>query len=222
MDDQTQRPSQDIDAVARRILDESTTPQTPGEQRRQSLIEAAYHLIAEKGFEQLRTRDIATRTGVNIATLHYYFARKEDLIQGVVEYLLKQFMLAHLPDSPFEMGNPLEQIRAELAEMHTLLHERPEVFIVMNELSLRSRHDPMIHASLQWLDQGWHTYLEQILRQGKEQHLFRPDLDPERAAAWLILLFKGTTLQFLTNPQSVDFQQIRAEVEYWLTGEHIS
>ena len=222
MDDQTQRPSQDIDVVARRILDESTTPQTPGEQRRQSLIEAAYQLIAEKGFEQLRTRDIAARTGVNIATLHYYFARKEDLIQGVVEYLLKQFMLAHLPDSPFEMGNPLEQIRAELAEMHTLLHERPEVFIVMNELALRSRHDPMIHASLQWLDQGWHTYLEQILRQGKEQQLFRPDLDPERAAAWLILLFKGATLQFLTNPQSVDFQQIRTEVEYWLTGEHIS
>ena len=221
MDDQTQRPAQDIDAVARRILDESTTPQTPGEQRRQSLIEAAYHLIAEKGFEQLRTRDIAARTGVNIATLHYYFARKEDLIQGVVEYLLKQFMLAHLPDSPFEMGNPLQQIRAELAEMYTLLHERPEVFIVMNELALRSRHDPMIQASLQWLDQGWHTYLEQILRQGKEQHLFRPDLDPERAATWLILLFKGTTLQFLTHPQTVDFQQIRADVEHWLTGEHL-
>src|SRR5579875_2569179 len=173
MDDQTQRSLQDIDAVARRILDEGAMSQTPGEQRRQSLIEAAYHLIAERGFEQLRTRDIASRARVNIAPLHYYFARKEDLIQGVVEYLLKQFMRAHMPDSPFEMDNPLEQIRAELAEMHTLLHEQPEVFIVMNELALRSRHDPMIHASLQWLDRGWHTYLEQILRRGKEQHLFR-------------------------------------------------
>lgn len=217
--DQTQGPLQDIETVAKRILDESITLKTPGEQRRQSLIEAAYHLIAERGFEQLRTRDIATRAGVNIATLHYYFARKEDLIQGVVEYLLKQFMLAHLPGSPFEMSNPLEQIRAELAEMNRLLHEQPEVFIVMNELALRSRHDPMIHASLQWLDQGWHVYLEQILRQGKEQHLFRPDLDPERAAAWLILLLKGTTLQFLTNPQSVDFHQICAEIEYWLINK---
>lgn len=217
--DQTQRSLQDIETVARRILDESAKPKTPGEQRRQSLIQAAYHLIAERGFEQLRTRDVAARAGVNIATLHYYFARKEDLIQGVVEYLLKQFMLAHLPDSSFEMNNPLEQIRAELAEMYTLLHEQPDVFIVMNELALRSRHDPMIHASLQWLNQGWHTYFEQILRQGKEQHLFRPELDPERAAAWLILLLKGTTLHFLTNPESVNFHQIRAEIETWLTGK---
>jgi len=53
------------------------------DERRRSLVLAAYQLIAEKGFEQLRTRDVAARAGVNIATLHYYFASKEDLIPGV-------------------------------------------------------------------------------------------------------------------------------------------
>src|SRR6266567_243915 len=61
---------------------------THGDERRRSLVLAAYDLIAEKGFEELRTRDVAMRTGVNIATLHYYFASKEDLIEGVVDYLL--------------------------------------------------------------------------------------------------------------------------------------
>lgn len=209
---------QDINAVARQILGESATPQTQGEQRRQSLVEAAYHLIAEGGFEQLRTRDIAARAGVNIATLHYYFASKEDLIQGVVEYLLKHFMMAYLPNSPFEMKTPLEQIRGELAEVHHLLQEKPEMFIVMNELVLRSLHDPVIQQHLQWLDKGWHAYLEQILSQGKEQCLFRADIDPESAATWLILLIKGTTLHFMTNPRAVDFDHMRAEVEHWLTG----
>ena len=216
--DKTERTSQDITAVASQILSGSTAPKTPGEQRRQSLVEAAYHLIAEGGFEQLRTRDIAARAGVNIATLHYYFARKEDLIQGVVEYLLKQFMTVYLPDSPFEMKTPLEQIRGELAEMHALWREKPEVFIVMNELILRSLHDPVIQGYLQWLEKGWHVYLEGILRQGREQHLFRTDLDPERAATWLILLLKGAALHTMTNPGAVDFDQIRVEVERWLTG----
>ncbi len=216
--DKTERTAQDINVVAKQILDEGTTAKTVGEQRRQSLVEVAYHLIAEGGFEQLRTRDVAKRAGVNIATLHYYFARKEDLIQGVVEYLLKQFMMAYLPDSAFAMKTPMEQIRGELAEMRYLLQEKPELFIVMNELVLRSLHNPAIHASIQWLDTGWHAYLEQVLRQGKEQHLFRSDLEPASAATWLILLFKGTTLHFMTKPEAVDFDAIQAEVERWLTG----
>lgn len=211
-------PAQDIDAVAQRILRESTMPKSQGEQRRQSLVEAAYHLIAEGGFERLRTRDVATRTGVNIATLHYYFTRKEDLIQGVVEYLLQQFMTAYLPGSSFEMRTPLEQIRGELAEMQYLLQEKPDMFIVMNELALRSLHDPAIRVHFTWLEQGWHGYLEGVLRRGKEQGLFRFDLDADGGATWLILLIKGTTLHWITNPEAVDFERIQAEVERWLIG----
>jgi AcrR family transcriptional regulator len=216
--DDTEQTSQDINTVAERILSEGTVPKTQGDERRRSLVLATYHLIAEGGFEQLRTRNIAARAGVNIATLHYYFVSKEDLIRSVVEYLLQQFMTAYLPGSPFEMRTPLEQIRGELGELQSLLQEKPEMFIVLNELVLRSLHDPAIHHMIKWLDDGWHTYLEQVLRDGIKQGLFRADLDPGSAATWLILLTKGTTLHYMTNPGAVDFDRIRAEVEHWLTG----
>ncbi len=38
------------------------------EKRRQELVLAAYHEIAERGFEGLRTREVAASVGVNIAT----------------------------------------------------------------------------------------------------------------------------------------------------------
>lgn len=41
--------------------------------RRQELIWAAFKQIAERGFEGLRTRDVAAEVGVKVATLHYYF-----------------------------------------------------------------------------------------------------------------------------------------------------
>jgi AcrR family transcriptional regulator len=216
--DDTERTSQDINTLAGRILSEGTAPKTQGDERRRSLVQAAYQLIAEGGFERLRTRDIAARAGVNIATLHYYFARKEDLIRSVVEYLLQQFMTAYLPGSPFQMRTPLEQIRGELAEMQYLLQEKPDMFIVLDELVLRSLHDPAIHDMIAWLDDGWHTYLEQVIRDGIEQGLFRADLDPGNVATWLILLTKGITLHYMTNPGAVDFDRIRADVEHWLTG----
>ena len=211
-------PAQTIGDVAGRIMREGATPKTQGEERRQALVEATYHLIAEGGFEHLRTRDVAARAGVNIATLHYYFARKEDLIQGVVEYLLRQFMTAYLPGSAFAMRTPLEQIRGELAEIHLLLQEQPDLFIVMNELALRSLRDPAVRAHFTWLEKGWHDYLAGVLQRGKEQGLFRADLDAESGATWLILLIKGTTLHWITNPETVDFARLQAEVERWLIG----
>ena len=116
------------------------------------------------------------------------------------------------------MRTPLEQIREELAEMQYLLQEKPEMFIVLNELVLRSLHDPAIHAMIKRLDEGWHGYLEQVMRQGVEQGQFHADLDPNSAATWLILLTKGTTLHFMTNPAAIDFDRIKAELEHWLTG----
>src|SRR5260370_15023568 len=186
--DDSERNSQDINSVAGRIIREGTTPKIQGDERRRSLVEAAYYLIAEGGFEQLRTRNVAARAGVNIATLHYYFARKEDLIQGVVEYLLQQFMTAYLPGSSFEMRTPLEQILGELAEMQYLLQEKPELFIVLNELVLRSLHDPAIHHMIGWLDEGWQNYLEQAIRDSIEHVLVLAHLLTGSPPPALILL----------------------------------
>ena len=179
----------------------------------------ALPLIAEGGFEGLRTRNVAARAGVNIATLHYYFPSKEDLIRSVVEYLLQQFMTAYLPGSSFEMKTPLEQLRGELAELEYLMQEKPSMFIVLDELVLRSLHNPAIREMIKWLNEGWHTYLEHVIRNGIEQGQFRVDLDPGNAATWLILLIKGTTLHYMTNPAAIDFDRIKTDIERWLTGQ---
>jgi hypothetical protein len=44
--DDTERNSQDINTVAGRILSEGTAPKTQGDERRRSLVQAAYKLIA--------------------------------------------------------------------------------------------------------------------------------------------------------------------------------
>jgi AcrR family transcriptional regulator len=218
--DNTERTAQSTNASGERTPGAEVIPPTQGDLRRRSLVLAAYQLIAERGLEQLRTRDIAASAAVNIATLHYYFARKEDLIQAVVEYLLQQFQIAHQPEFPAQMKTPLERIRAELAEQQYLLQTHPDIFVVSSELVLRSRHDSAIYHMLTQLDQRWHSYLEQIIRDGCEQGIFRADLDPAKAATWLILLFKGTALHALTSPQSIDFNHLHAEIESWLTGAH--
>ena len=67
------------------------------EKRREELVLAAYREIAERGFEGLRTREVANEVGVNIATLHYYFPTKESLIRAVLDHAMGRFRTTLTP-----------------------------------------------------------------------------------------------------------------------------
>src|SRR5262249_3953507 len=92
--------------------DEAQEPSL-GERRRQDLVEAAFTLIAEKGLEGLRTRDIAARAGVNISTLHYYFETKEALLVAVVQHVPQRFLAAprrpRAPNAAWTLRSHLEE-----------------------------------------------------------------------------------------------------------------
>ena len=63
------------------------------ERRRQELVAAAFHQIAERGFEGLRTRDIAARAGVKTVVLTPLPASSDpkDSFQRFAEEVKKQF-----------------------------------------------------------------------------------------------------------------------------------
>jgi len=182
-------------------------------ERRRSLVLAAYQLIAEKGFEQLRTRDVAAQAGVNIATLHYYFASKEDLIPGVVDHLLHEFSTVPTPILAMEDTTPLGQIRAMFLTTHDRFQAKPEIFIVLSELVLRSLRDASLRPALQRLDDGWHAYLQHIVTDGIRQGIFRADLDPEDTATKLIIQIKGFFFHQITSPGAIDFHQLLNDVD---------
>ena len=187
-----------------------------GEAQCQALIHAAYELIAEKGFEGLRTRDVAERAGVNIATLHYYFKTKEDLIRGVVEFIQQKFAERHAPLASPATG--LEELRQELADQEYLLKLAPETYIVLFELIMRSLRDPFIKSIMPVLDAGWRSHIQSYLADGVQQGVFRADLDVEAASVALIAFLKGCILQRIINPKIFPTERVHAEIERWLTG----
>jgi AcrR family transcriptional regulator len=55
------------------------------DQTRASILEAADSLFGELGFDATTTRDIAQRSGVNKALIHYHFGSKDDLLEALLE-----------------------------------------------------------------------------------------------------------------------------------------
>src|SRR5919201_6716908 len=128
----------------------ASEPETPS--TREALVLAAYRELAERGFEGLRTREIAAAVGVNIATLHYYFPHKQDLVRSVVGHAMARFRSTLLAEGPAS-----ERLRAHFDGIRRLSREEPELFAVMGELALRASRDAAIATILRKTDDTWHA-----------------------------------------------------------------
>lgn len=62
-----------------------------GEGRRAQIIGAAMETMAAEGLYQTTTRKIAAAAGVNVATLHYHFRDKEEIITCVMQELVERY-----------------------------------------------------------------------------------------------------------------------------------
>ena len=188
-----------------------------GKAQCRALVEAAFELIAAEGFEGLRTRDVAARAGVNVATLHYYFATKEDLIRAVVERLWEEFVAFGAPTIPARpLSSPLENLRQELVDLERHVRERPATFIVLFEIVLRSLRNPAISAMTRELNTRWENYIETLLIEGVRQRAFRADLDTAATAADIVALLNGTLSASISYEEPFPVDRVFARIEPWL------
>jgi TetR/AcrR family transcriptional regulator, regulator of cefoperazone and chloramphenicol sensitivity len=186
----------------------------PGsDERRDSLVRAAFACLAADGFEGLRTRSVADRAGVNIATLHYYFPTKEALIGGVADYLATQFITLHAPPVASTGKAALDRLHQEFADAHFYSGERPELIAVLFELQQRGRRDPAIRQIVEPLFGHWQYGIERFLAVGIEDGVFRSDLDPAAGAALFVAAMTGANCLRLSRAQ---LDAIFAAIEAWL------
>jgi AcrR family transcriptional regulator len=153
--------------------------------RRAEITQAVRALIVERGLEGLRTRDIAERVGINIATLHYHIPNKESLI-GLVASSLRDNFIAQHRARPREGLTPLELLRLEFDDFCDAALHNPEQMKLMGEMQERARRDPVVAAAMAPMRGYWHGQLAQIMDAGREDGSLRPNLDPSAAASIVI------------------------------------
>ena len=166
-------------------------PQDDHGKRRAALLHAAFDVVAEAGFEGLRTRAVATRAGVNIATLHYYFPSKQDLIEGLAQLLSAKFVALHGP-SPRPSGlAPLDRLRQEFSDSRFYLKQHPEMLLVMQEFSLRGKRDAEVQKIFNQMNAHWRNGIERTVEEGAADGTFRPDIPPREMFPLVMSIFTG-------------------------------
>jgi AcrR family transcriptional regulator len=188
----------------------STPSRATTEDRRTAIAAAARALIVEKGVEGLRTRDIADRVGINVATLHYHVPTKEALIELVGDSLRREFMEQHVT-RPRSHLSARERMDLEFVDFREMLEERPEVIRVYSELMERARRDERIAACIRPMQRKWRDLTAALLTQGVSDGAYRPDLDPEAAALMII----GALISYCRSGMSdwMPYERLVAELQ---------
>jgi len=133
--------------------------------RRRQLLQIAYDLIGARGFEGLRFREVAHQAGINNATLCYYFPSKEALIQGVTDFLMDRLKTREgQTEEPAESA--LTELRDLFEETRRRVTEDPPFFVVITELALRAKRDPVVDRTGEQRDDFWARRIRGTLERG--------------------------------------------------------
>jgi AcrR family transcriptional regulator len=189
------------------------------DERRLSLVRAAYDIIAAEGFERLRTRDVADRVGINVGTLHYYFPTKETLIAGVAHYLASQFQTVRAPGTTPSGGSALDRLRQEFVNHDFYQDSRPEMITVMQELNLRGQRDAAIREIMEPLKQAWRANMAALVADGIRDGTMRSDIDDKDAASFIVMALWGTgTLPLEAAARQAVYRAIEEWVSPWINS----
>ncbi len=198
-----------------RASKEPKPSQILGDRRRQALLAAAYELIAEKGFEGLRTRDIASRASVNISTLHYYFGTKEALLEAVVLFVAEKFAgdrdLAQTPPDP--------TLRQHFDRALATFQKNPQLAIVLQELALRAQRDSATRAAFRPIFKFWNLQVEGVVKAEMSRRRSRSDADAHELALMVTSFVMGAMTQLGVNSRAFDFRALSRRLERLINGD---
>ena len=191
-------------------------PEDEAGRRRTALLQATFDVIAEVGFEGLRTRAVAERAGVNVATLHYYFPTKQALIEGLVQLIGAKFVLLHGPAPESTRYPALDQLRQEFSDGRYYHEHQPKMLLVMEEFGLRGKRDPEVQKIVEMMQGYWRRGLERIVDAGIADGSFRQDLGREEMLTMLICLLSGAS-----SCGGDDLDRLTEGIERWLLTEEV-
>lgn len=135
----------------------------------QKIIAAARSLFTQKGFDAVKTRDIAKEAGINLALLNYYFRSKEKLFEMVMLENMQNFFQGFaviVNDEKTTYHKKIEQIVSNYIEM--LLKAPDTPLFVLNQV--RSNPEKIAKRRI-FLNSYFMKQMQEAIKSGEIAHV---------------------------------------------------
>jgi AcrR family transcriptional regulator len=187
------------------------------DEQREHLLQAAYELVKEVGVSGLRTRDIADRAGVNVATLHYCFESKDGLLAALYDYILTQVCAERERYLSGAVG-PEQKLRATSAMRLHFLHNRPASVQAWRAFAEGVWTSEVVRNIMRRHFAEQRTRMGAIIAEGRALGVIGPlpTQDDELMASIMMGLYDGLIFQWAADPDTFPIDEYESVVLSWL------
>jgi TetR/AcrR family transcriptional regulator len=139
----------------------------------QKIFDAATELFLEKGVDRTSVREIASKAGINLALMNYYFRSKENLFSTIFSQLVKDNSeeLIRILNSDLSLN---EKIRQYVNVYIDMLSENPLLVSFVMAILHRSRERITEMKAVSNL-YATEIFTQQVLEEGKKGNIRRTD-----------------------------------------------
>ena len=163
--------------------------------KKERLIRAAMELFAEYGYDKVSIRQLAAAAGVNSSMISYYFNGKGGLYEAVIKELLQNFdgFVGTLRE---EAIDPREGLKMYVKTISGVYYKYQPSFIKLVYRELVNPSEVFETVAVTRFRSNF-ALLHSLFERGKQEGLFRKDLDSDK----LLMMFISTiSLYFLARP----------------------
>lgn len=177
------------------------------DRRREALEKAGYAEILDHGIEGTTLDSVVARAGSSKGGALYYFPTKEDLLYGILDWLLRQ-----VNQSLDEVVHTQESARTRLAaELEVLFHSTEvnrKLYLVIFDFVSRGVRSERFRKVFSGFFEKCQQRDVKIVEDGIREQQFRR-VNPIEAASTIRALVDGYCLQWLTGPGNVPLEVYR-------------
>lgn len=178
--------------------------------RRQEIVFAAWHLVAEFGIDAVRIQDIAEKVGTSTGTIHYYFRDKDDVLAAALEYSAKRFAARKASQLP-RAGSQIDRILA-LVDAQVPSTATWNEWAVWIELWAEATRQDRFKTLNEEVYIGWKGMIRDLVIAGQDSKEFSAEVDAAGFATDFIAMMDGLGIQTLLNGPGNSTEYMRSRL----------
>ncbi len=177
-----------------------------GAKTRAECLSAATEVFARRGYTRTTMAEIAAAAGVTKGTLYWHYRTKEEFLVAALRKLNTEWegeVLAGL-----HPGKSADELIADTFERTINLNERsPWVnrFFITVALDAENIHPDAV-TIMREIGEKNRAFFSVLIERGREEGIFRKQVEPARAAAALAAGYSGTLVAWYIDPAHAELR----------------
>ena len=167
------------------------------DERRNSILDAAIAVIAQRGVRGLRVEEVAAQAAVAVSLLYYYFETRNGLVRAALEHANERAIATGARTAARGRGLAATR-RTLLAEFDAGNHVR-DTSVVWGEVLASAVFEPDLREQLRAASDAWVSIVAEQIRAGQQDGSIRTDRDADGAAQLLTATVDGLSARWLAG-----------------------